>query len=260
MLEALHGVDILTQIRIRRAAIIDSVLQDGLKTSKQLQEKGEPFFGSFDHSPNDFISFRLMFPPTIQNSFPDSHPTLDEALYQRGVSVLPVMAERPGVRHNSDPVNLAYSFHDVPWAGEEEEERVRQVLESRISSSFLVVVNETMEELYRKSRRFLFSSAKERFEELENIGRLKESRISPDRFSYLVFPEEVFDEYKGKEEFLNEFKIKVIKSKIKRDLFQRKMKLTIPDYESALLEILEERKEPIWVHGVRLPNKEDVSH
>lgn len=253
-------VDISAGVATRRVAIISSILKDGLKSSAQLEKEGKSFFGSVDHVPNNFISSRLVFPQNTYKDFSDSPVTFYGALYERGVSVLPVMAERPGVRHKSDPVNLAYSFHDVPWAGEEEKERVKQVLESRISSSFLVVVNETMKELYGKSKNFIFSSAKERFEKLEYIGRLKESTIFPDRFSYLIFPQDVWDGYRSQSNIDECLKIKLVRSGVKRKLFNRKLSLMLPDYESALVEILEERKEPIWVHGVRLPNEEDMSH
>ena len=246
------------EVAARRAEIVNSVLTDGLKSAEVLQQEGRSYFGSFDFGPREFISFRLMLP---HKAFPEFSSTLRDALYLRGISVLPVMAERQGrFTPANDHVDRAYDFSSGTWSGEEKKV-VRQVLEPRISSSFLIVVNETMGNLIEKSRRFIFSSEKERLRALEHLGRLQISRMPSDRFSYLVFPQSVWNEYQGRQTHLNEnSQVRLVKRKIKRTLFEKKLVLTIPDYEGALLKILEERGEPIWVHGVRLPTEDDLLH
>ncbi len=262
LVEKLSQIDASTEVAVRRAEIIKSILTTGLKSSDLLQKEGVPYFGSFDLASNNFISFRLIFPRHLYDTPKDFFSNLEHILYLRGISVLPVMAERQGGRffQSNDHVRHAYGYSSSPMTMEKgEKTAIIKALEPRVSSSFIIVINETMEALIEKSRRFLFTSAKERFESLERLVQLKEKKILPDRFSYLIFPKALWDEYQNQGiKIGNDFQVRIAKRSVQRTLFEGKLQLAVPDYESAILEILKKRGEPIWVHGVRLPTEEDI--
>lgn len=252
MSELLSKIDVSAEVVARRATIINSVLKYGLKSSEQLQKEGSPYFGSFDDSPSEFISFMLLLPPNTYKNQQDFLKALDRVLYHDTLSVLPVMAERKGSYMGNDVISKVYNLRNSSGLGIKQDEE--NVLERRVSSSFIVLINESMETLREKSKRW--SSGRNMTDGIEILGKPKDGcSISPNRFSYLLFPEDVGGQYGNEQE-----NVVIIKRKIKRKLFNRGIQLSVPDYESAILEILEETNDPLWIHGVRLPNEEDVTH
>ncbi|MDO8620727.1 MAG: hypothetical protein Q7R31_00360 [Candidatus Levybacteria bacterium] len=256
MSEVLPKINATAEVAAQRAEIINSILKDGLKSAGRLRRESSLYFGSGDLSPKDFISFRLIFPPHLHENLQAFSNNLEDALYLRNISVLPVMTERPSYRlKEPDPIDQlpAWSQEEVDKNG------AKEILEARISSSFLIVINETMDELMKKSSHFLFTSRKERFEGLETIGKPKEHIVPSDRFSYLIFPQTVWANYQNQKiQTDRNIRTRLVAQSIKRKLLTRTLSLSVPDYESALLEILNERKEPIWIHGVRLPTEDDI--
>lgn len=132
----------------------------------------------------------------------------------------------------------------------------KKILEQRIGSSFIAVMIEEMEKVKEKLSRWLIpkddiSSA------IEEVGR--PSNISPNKLSYLLFPKGIWDQYKDKQIKPANLKVKIVEDSVRRELFDGVISLLVPDYESTIVEILREQKEPIWIHGVRLPNEADLS-
>lgn len=261
MTERLPKVDSSSIVAEKRRAIINSILTKGLKSSRLLTKQNEPYFGSGDYEPRDFVSFRLIIPPTLHADPKIFSVNLENVLYLRGISVLPVMTERKVIR---DPLFASLGDLYVPTITQEKivKNGTKHALEKRIASSFLIVICDTIDNLTKKGGHFFHTSEEEKLMHLEYRGRPKEEEIPPNRFSYLLFPKAIWEQYKNGQIELsssgNGAKIKVVKRTIERKLFERKITLTVPDYEGSLLEILRDHKEPIWVHGVRLPTKEDL--
>lgn len=255
MSEVLSRIDVAAEVASQRAAIINGVLRDGVKSAKRLKEEGKPYFGSFDKSPRELISFRLLLPLDRYESPENLNATLNDVLYLRGISVLPVMAERQD--RDSDVIDEAYSSYFSYGKPYQMNDQVVKILERRASSSFILVISESMDELMRKMRGYPLGSISSAIEE---VGSSRENRISPDKFSHLLFPEDIWNQYQAKRRNIDNAEIKIVKRKIERNLFTRNIPLKVPDYEGVLLEILKEHKQALWIHGVRLPNEEDVWH
>jgi len=71
----------------KRAGIINSILLDGLRSSKELNMEGTHYFGSVDGSPGSLHG-------RILNNFSNPTEQIGDALYAGGDSILPVMIER----------------------------------------------------------------------------------------------------------------------------------------------------------------------
>lgn len=224
-----------------RAEIIDDILQHGLKAGVTLRLQGKRYLRSVDKSAGgltagSYVEGVTLGPPThphyqkVQEGFSgETH----RILYMDGFSVLPVLAER---------------FLDDSTTS-------ISTLAKRIYSSFLVVcrVEDDDDIWLRVTSTALPGNA-------ENM-----LLVPSNKFSYAVFPEAIWNEYcqNGQETEKIKTPVRLVANSIERRLgfipyrFSQTF-LQVPDYEQALLDILDEVKHPIWIHGVRLPTLDDL--
>lgn len=203
-----------------RGEIIDDILENGLKSGRTLQTVGRQYLGSADAVPFGRVEGCLFRPSSHYRNLNVARTHISDSLYAGAYSIFPVLAERPP--HMREDLKLTSPNN------------LGATFAKRMASSFLVVcksVGDTMSK--------------------------SEDELLPHHFAYLVFPEAVWQEYSKKENSLG-IPVKIVSKAMDRRAEVIRRLLTIPDYESAILDILEEVNHPIWVHGVRLPTDDDV--
>ena len=205
-----------------RSQIIKSVFEKGLKDGSALSTEGQPYLGSADPMPPSWVEGCNFYPRSLYSNAEDFQKSLLHDLYFGPRSIFPVVVERP----SSKEALLRRR------AKEKEGEfflRIKAKYEKRVVASFLVVTEGT------------------------NLAIRQE--VEPDLFLYACFPKAIWDGLSQDiRESLPGIPMKFISGLIKRTLVYD---LSVPDYESAITEILQEVGRPIWVHAVRLPTEDD---
>lgn len=150
----------------------------------------------------------------------DRRDSLEYVLHKDGNSILPVISERP----SEDTL-----LYDRQLLNPQDLE----LLTRRVHSSFLVVCFQN------------------RIEDVEHIP--------PNVFACVVFPRKIWEECSWLIASNQERKVPVkLVDKTVRRMLGHHHYIEVPDYENAVLKILRAFKEPIFVHGVRLPTEEDL--
>lgn len=150
-------------------------------------------------------------------------------LYQGMSSVLPVVAERANE------------------LGSETAEQMPEILEERFANSFLVV------------------TPLDKIENVEDISGEVSVRgnIKPDQFSAILIPESLYDKVAPRfaERGIRTIRVAAKKVKLFQGHFYKEggKALTVPDYEREVRELLRDSEIPLFLHGVRLPTREDVN-
>ena len=212
-----------------RSEIINDVISNGLKPSVILKNEGKPYLPSFDGKPMPFVS-GVTFSP--QTDYLDKDAFLKDLrgeLYFGPNSILPVIAERRNYPY--------WGWVDYKWS---DYDVLDSIVSQRTKSSFLVVCD---------------------LDDFETIFVM--GKVLPNKFLYLVFPKNIISEFNQitNEGASTSVLTKIVDQEIEADMFGHfglQKIIKVPDYEGAILEILEERAKPIWVHGVRLPTEEDL--
>lgn len=253
MTELLSRNETHNSVAMHQAEIIRSVLKNGLIPAADLRREKKHYLGSIDSSPRGHVSVRLLAPQREFESYTDFGRRMDFALYKGMTSILPVMTERPAPR---DDRFFISSLHNED-GGVPVFLRSVKLLEKRIASSFLIVIKSgEAEEFMKISRAPLPFPDKVSYVEYETrpVGR-----ILPSEFVYLIFPEAIWQACS--ENILcgnGGNSTKIVGRSVERRLFKRNLRLTVPDYEQALVNILNAMEKPVFVHGVRLPIEEDL--
>lgn len=234
-------------VGVSRMETVDSVLNNGLLSPKTLSERRINFISSFGHYSREltpFVHGRALFSESCprQAYTPDDHvEDLPSALYKNQFSIFPVISER---------IRDKFSFMKLVNCKDSIEKReiinwtmtMKENLEERMGASFLVVCqfNESFQPLA------LHTNGKE--------------QVSPQEFVYLIFPKSVWNDYRNVKGAKADVKIpiKIATQSVIRTIAGLQEQFALPDYESALKQILIEIDQPIWVHAVRLPTEEDV--
>lgn len=215
-----------------RKNIIEGILQNGLLPAS---EQGGLNSEDREHKPWVYGT-KIMHPSGV-------HPAIfinliPGALYWGGNSILPVIAERQGETfpYRIDPAT-------------------QELIEKRIASSFLVVCRSADLEPFQK----------------DESGEFVKDRVSSKDFSVLVFPLTFANELEGLFSTstlgIGKPRIKIVEGVVTKKLIFTPPPTSptfsldgrVPDYESSLMDVLKELGGPIWVHGVRLPTKEDLA-
>lgn len=219
----------LANIVQSRTAIIDSVLENGLKPSEKLKDQGSLHLPSVDREPYSQVEGCVLHPRSAYGGEQSQFSTaMKHLLYAGARSILPVMMERDFDRLGLGKVELS--------------DDEKSAIGRRMQSSFLVV--------YPINTR-----------KMAGPETMSEAELQPDLIKYVIFPEDVYKQYKGvtKRE-IGPHKIvgNVVKNIYRTGIYAKPDSLTVPDYEKALEEIANEITQPVWVHGVRLPTEEDI--
>lgn len=228
MAEATDIKETLADVAQSRAGIIDSVLENGLKSSAKLKDLGLPHLPAVDKEPYSQIEGCVLHPRSSYTEEEFSR-AMQYVLYAGVRSVFPVLMER-----DSDHIGLG----KVELSNDE-----KSTIEKRMQSSFLVV--------YPIDTKKLMGSE-----------TMSEAEVLPGLIKYVVFPEDVYKQYRGvvKRE-IGPHKVvgNVVRSVYRTNINAKPDLLTVPDYEKALGEIVDEIGCPVWVHAVRLPTEEGVN-
>lgn len=84
-------------------------------------------------------------------------------------------------------------------------------------------------------------------------------QVNPEAFSYLVFPQNILDEYMHMgNPVVVDSPIEVVTTSVRRQIGSIRELVEVPNYELALVRIIHTIGNPVWVHAVRLPTEEDV--
>lgn len=220
----------------RRAEIINSVLSKGLFPGSYLSKrKSFQYMGSKDKKPVSNVDG--VFIPSY-NYLMEQHGGGEELilryslgghLYEQDFGVLPVVAERP----NDD----IYTLEDADF---------RRVISERASASLLLICLADESWIAKNIR-----------------------RVKTDRFSKVVFPSKIWDEYNSRQDsqrLLGKFSLSIIEYMPKTLLTNvgnnetRESEVLVPDYESAIrLFMLDNKDRHLWIHGVRLPVERNLN-
>ncbi len=211
-------------IKTARQQIIDSVLSEGLLSRPAMKNQGIEFLGSIDKDGVPNIMGRAIKPKREYRDEKDFQNALEQALYWGDNSCLPVVAERPGE-----------SWQEKILFRSTQTDRDR--ISGRVFASFLVITKSGPDTAY-------FTK--------------DESQTKPQDFAALIFPDQILREYDPDSTKLNGKNVKSVNKTVNRSLLMGDP-ITVPDYEEAIKEVLEELDSPIWIHAVRLPVSEDLS-
>lgn len=216
----------------RRAEIINRVLSKGLKSAVQLLAEGAVFSPSDDEFPREVVCGINLWNFHLQYGLNETDPFFRRRLYSDCESIFPVLLERPGEKRTHNNV-------------------VRAVLEA--------VLKKEMEK--RAAATFLVTCQYDTKEDEWVRGLL--SHIPLNRFSYLVFPRPIYDEFQTTPNPValpEGVKLRVVDRLVERRIEDHiDIDLEVPDYESELVQILRESTpRNLFVHGVRLPLDRDT--
>ena len=206
-----------------RNQIIESIATNGLVSSAMLVSKYETqSFTSVDPSDNRVVFGRALRPASDYKDKQDFINSLAHLLYMTDNSIIPVITERRGQSKED-----SYLFK----ASKES----KRLMSERIWSSILVVCQGSKEqELTRES-------------------------VNLTEILYLLIPADIVQGF-GEEALLQlGVPFKTITAETYRSLFHGDP-ISMPDYETALSQIVEEINASVWVHGVRLPAESDKNN
>ncbi len=220
-----------------RAEIIRDILTSGLKSSERLSAELRPYLRSYD--PIDFeedtqshIDGNVIKPTDDQENLTRQ---FKDNLYWGSTGSLAVVPERADP---DDFLNEGAGVHSRRkyWAPITAQQK--EILTQRIRSSFLVVCN-------RDVAHSLSSSG----------------LITPDNFSYLIFPGGIWRDYLKHDPYANERFSNVLLAEgyVKREVDVKPLEFSVPGYETPIKRILKETRRPIWIHAVRLPTQDDLN-
>lgn len=210
----------VTQVR---SSIIRSVLDWGIISSAQLQNFRIPHLRGADKRCT-FVEGVRLSPDTFSTEKTDD-------LYIGCCGIFPVLAER---YQETSPLSGFTEKDDT------DKQQVISALEERMASSFIIVI---------KNYDFDFMGHRK-----GNVGIAEFERVL---VPLLVYENcrEAFDE-------LSRCPVVIVSEFVERDIKGTnfpKIRLKVPNYEDPLQRIVQEEKENLWVHGVRLPIEEDLA-
>ena len=211
-----------------RRGIAMSVFSDGLLSRKQLVERGKVHFPSADDHLNTNVDDEVMGNTlNLDAKFRD----VINMLYPGPNAIFSVLLERKLGIHYPETTGLA---------------------SARAQASFLVVcpVNRIIEQ------------AEDWVEDEDGYttGYSFSGVVAPSNFTYVVIPHEVLRNM-GSVATPVGSELIIVRSNLSRFIYDRdKMPASVPDYESALRDIVKKITTSYWVHAVRLPLQEDVQY
>ncbi len=204
-----------------RRQLIDTIMTEGLHSSASLKQRGREYLGSIDRKTLPFIFGRILLPPDRYKHGATLQRALEHALYTSDNSVLPVITERPG-----ESTVDRQLIKSTPTE--------RDKISRRATGSFLVVCNASPNDDMTRT----------------------EDETTLDKFSYILMPQEVLDDYNVDTITGKGVRVKSVGT-VERSLL-RGDRVKVPDYEGALKDVIKELDTPVWIHGVRLPVEEDL--
>lgn len=222
----IHLIESHRSLASLRTTIINDVISHGLMPVAELERTGRLYVcssdtGSYSHS---FVHGRIIPAHSGFGRPKWFSKRISSGLYETGFSVLPVLMERQGELEYVPHLRL--NPHHLT-------ETDQRILERRVASSLIVIA------------------------ERQQRGAI-DGGVYPKSFIALIFPEKIWDDYHANMQRETDLIIKVVRETVIRDVFEA-FSLRVPDYESVLMSLLKKLKQPVWIHGVRLPTEEDLA-
>lgn len=227
-------------LAIRRKAIIDSILTNGLKSAKRLQDLSIPHLPSADKVPFDEIEGCVLRPTPDYPNDESRREALDEAFYIMDRSIFPVFIEREIDMAGVDNFysSKKYGRYTRMTASE------KAAAEERMRASMVVVCKFDLDHR----------------EDLQPTEFMNEDTLTPEEIAYVVIPKGIYAEYVGNGGTkLNGVPTVVVDKTVKKRVLKLQSNtFQVPGYEQALTEVANKLSCPIWAHAVRLPTNEDL--
>lgn len=210
----------------RRGAIIDDILQGGLKPSAQLVKEDRLYFGSADTELSTVVSGIHITPASSKpRERYQQYEELRKSLHSPANSVFSVIGERLG----ESPFSTDHA-NNPNYA-------------QRLSASFIAVCRFKRIGAPRERHGIFFHA--------------REETIPPENFVYLIFPQAIWEEYchNGGNAQSNAVPTSIIEGKRREEMLGP---YNVPDYQSGVWSVMNEVNDYVWIHGVRLPTLEDL--
>jgi len=205
-----------------RNNIIESIVTKGLVSGASLVSEMETgAFTSVDQADNEQVFGRTLLSPEQYRNEQHYIQSLAHLLYMTDNSVIPVLTERRG-KSKEDNVLVKATVEE------------KNKISDRIWSSILVI-----------------SKGSNQADELTRTS------VPRDDIQCLLIPSNILEEYGDDKLARLGIPYKPVSAEIFRSLFHGD-KISVPDYETAISEVLQETGESIWIHGVRLPTEADL--
>ncbi|MFC1625978.1 hypothetical protein ACFL1Q_02980 [Patescibacteria group bacterium] len=204
---------------IAQNKLIKKIVQEGLRPSASLIGDNESCFRSSDRFPGKLVSGANFY--LISHSQKENLTHISKKLYGTAMGVLPVVAERQGEGLRSIFDLIAIN---------------KQETEEKLACSMLVV----------------YFGLRSKYYVLK-----EEELLTPEEMQFILLPKKMAENFQpGELSRLNK-KFRIVKKEKEVTYYNRK-KIMIPNYEDAILELLDKKRCPFWIHGVRLPTQNDI--
>lgn len=224
----------LSPLEQEQLAIIKNILTRGLISASELSKSGTLRLTS-KTSRSEFVDGILIrrIPKFLGlTDWEETGAIVKRRLYKDLWSVFGVIAER-------------YD-HLIDDASELPDE----VLEDRFLNSMMIIMRAQDLELCQRGGG----------KDLKGV----EGSISPDKFFRVLLPRKLEGTFR--DQIINMTNVPVIGVPVKEEIvfgghgLRCRKRLKVPDYEGELLRLLKKYHEPLFIHGVRLPTKDDEQY